>query len=405
MNTSLTKDQINIMNSILDKELDFLSADYNSAHIVPDKENYSTQKARGLTSKDFDKSTNSILYDRVNDSNFKEPRDITNQSNFKKHRTELQDPPNPSLRMQDDLLDLQSKIVDLEKKLGSLNNGPSPQRQREYNASNNRTSGYGGYEDVGRVQRTLRDELNDSLDDSPLKKKYENKSPFKSSTDKLANSYKDHSLSDSESPLRKQTHRGRRSASNTSNRKPTKSALEQSIKEAQSQLDQARGSLRKRSFSRNKSSSNLRSASKKKAEDSPPKEAGNYQEIIILNKKLMEVKKARDEERSALLNERAKNQEMMAHLEKLNAKMKKMQIDLEKFAKIDVDYNRLMESFEKSEYIRNQQKQLISSLQQEIEELKRNNEPVNLKSSENDEMKKKKSTKSKTTTTKKKVLM
>jgi len=152
--------------------------------------------------------------------------------------------------------------------------------------------------------------------------------------------------------------------------------------------------IKRRSISRGRSGSIAKSPSTKRSgggNADSPQEKGNYQEIIVLNKRVMELKKRRDEEKAALQTERVKNQEMAVQLEKMNTKMKKMQIELERFAKIDVDYNKLMESFEKSEYIRNQQKRLIESLQQEIEELKR----YEGKASESDEAKKKKLTKPK----------
>lgn len=415
MNPNLTKDQISMMNSILDRELNLLSGNQSLDTPAIEKENFETQKPRGLSTKDFASSGHS---EKNFESSYKEPRDITNQNNPRKAR-EFPEPPQPSSKMQNDLLELQSKILSLEKTFGSLNAVNSPPHQNVSSSQYNTNSQKILEESRG---KPLRDELNDSLEESPLRKKSTAKSPYRRTAGKhgLGESLKestmskdDSLLSHSYSPAHRKSSHVRRSSSQNSNRKYDKSALEQSIREAQSQLDQSKSSLRMRSSSRGRSSSNVksRSASKKKTGAESPREPGNYQEITILNKKVMELKKKRDEERAALLTERNRNQEMTVQVDKLNSKMKKMQIDLEKFAKIDLDYQKLMESFEKSEYIRNQQKQLIANLHLEIDQLKQQNELYNTRQTEPEEIKKKKlssSTNSTGTTkpkTKKKNLM
>jgi len=405
MNTALSKDRLDMLNSILDKELDHLAYEDNLDNNTFDKENFDSMKFRSLTSKDFT-SSSSLQFERNYETNLKEPRDITNQTNFKKSKNESTEPIQ-NLRMQDDLLELQSKIVNLEKKLGSLNNSTLSTKQMEYSSNskhkiNNQREHTRNYN-----ERQTKEDLNDSLEYSPLQGKYTTRSPLKSSNRNLGDTLKDSSvfrndsssLSHSNSPIQRKTNKKeRRSISQKSGKKSQiiKDVLERSIKEAQSQLDLSKASIKRRSVSRGRSNSiNGKSPSvqKRNAGDSPI-DKGSYQEIIILNKKMMELKKKRDEEKLLLQTEKFKNQEMIVQIEKMNSKMKKMQVDLEKFAKIDFDYNKLMESFEKSEYIRNQQKQLIANLQQEIEELKKGN---NFESSENDEIKKKKNmSKSKT---------
>ncbi len=372
MNSNLlSKDQLSLINSVLDKELSMLTVDDYATNTVSEKENYDFQKPRGLTSKDFGSNSNSYYEKNYESTNFKEPRDITNQGSFQRSKNDkMESSYGQSARMQDDLIELQSKIVNLEKKLGNLNNGTSPPNEAEYSSSLQ-----------GRNTKSYK---NDILDYSPLQNKYNsNKSPLSGSKKHFGDSLRDSSVfkdvsdssSDANSPIQKRkTDKGKKSILQSSGKKSRmdKSILENSIKEAQSQLDQSKSMIKRRSVSRGRSGSmHQKSPSTKRSNVDSPQEKGNYQEIIILNKRVMELKKKRDEERSALQNERAKNQEMAVQLEKMNTKMKKMQIELERFSKIDVDYNKLMESFEKSEYIRNQQKKLIENLQQEIEELKR----------------------------------
>jgi len=373
MNSNLSKDQLSLINSVLDKELSLLTVEDYATNTVSEKENYDFQKPRGLTTKDFGSNSNSY-YEKNYESNFKEPRDITNQGSFQRSKNEKVESYGQSARMQDDLIELQSKIVNLEKKLGNLNNSTSPPNEAEYSSSLQ-----------GRNTKSHKNYSNDLLDYSPLQNKYNsNKSPLSGSKKHFGDSLRDSSVfkdvsdssSDANSPIQKRkTEKSRKSILQSSGKKSRmdKTILENSIKEAQSQLDQSKSMIKRRSVSRGRSGSmHQKSPSTKRSNvDTSPQEKGNYQEIIVLNKRVMELKKKRDEERSALQTERAKNQEMAVQLEKMNTKMKKMQIELERFAKIDVDYNKLMESFEKSEYIRNQQKKLIENLQQEIEELKR----------------------------------
>jgi len=396
MNSSLSKDKINMINSILDKELSLLTVEDYGSNTILEKENYESQKPRGLTTKDFASNSN-LYYDTIG----KEPRDITNQGSFQRSKNEKMETFDNSARMQDDLIELQSKIVNLEKKLGNLNNGTSPPKEAEYSSSVNSQSRHyqGQSQGQGRNTKSYKSDL---LDYSPLQQKYNNnnKSPLSGSKKNYGDSLRDSSVfkdvsdssSDAHSPIpQRRTEKERKSLRQSSGKKSKldKTYLENSIKEAQSQLDQSKSMIKRRSISRGRSGSIAKSPSTKRSgggNADSPQEKGNYQEIIVLNKRVMELKKRRDEEKAALQTERVKNQEMAVQLEKMNTKMKKMQIELERFAKIDVDYNKLMESFEKSEYIRNQQKRLIESLQQEIEELKR----YEGKASESDEAKKKK---------------
>lgn len=88
----------------------------------------------------------------------------------------------------------------------------------------------------------------------------------------------------------------------------------------------------------------------------------------------MDLKKKHEDDKGCLIKERLKNQELQNQHDKMDKKMKKMIVELDKLSKVHTDYNRLMESFEKSEYIRNQQKNIIQNLNMEIDQLKKENE-------------------------------
>ena len=98
-----------------------------------------------------------------------------------------------------------------------------------------------------------------------------------------------------------------------------------------------------------------------------------YSEIAKLNKKIMGMQKLLDEDRVLMLKERKTNNDLREELDRLNRKIKKMEITNEKAEQLDLDYARLLDSFEKSENIRKHQKQLIENLRGEIEFLKRAN--------------------------------
>jgi len=88
-------------------------------------------------------------------------------------------------------------------------------------------------------------------------------------------------------------------------------------------------------------------------------------EVVQLNRKIMSLKKCLEEERNALLKEKQKSREYTEEIERLNKKMKKLEIRNDKNTQLESDYVKLMESFEKSETIRKQQKQLIANLKKD----------------------------------------
>jgi len=146
--------------------------------------------------------------------------------------------------------------------------------------------------------------------------------------------------------------------------------LEQTINLLQSELESTKSQLKRSSLSRSRGSSRGGSVNVRTPKSGRKSSIENL-DVAVLNKRVQLMRKSYEEDKNALIKERIRNQELMVQIDKTNKKTKKMQIDVDKFSKVQTDYNRLMESFEKSEFIRQQQKQLIASLNVEIDQLKR----------------------------------
>lgn len=362
MNQSVPKDRLNMINSLLDQELDFLTS---SSKGYTDKENFDSQKPP-RSSKKLTQSVGSNASDKSSElTNSKGPRDVTNQESYNL--------PRPVFR--NDLLDLQTKISCLEKKLEVINRQPSPRSHEDFDLGESMNS-FAKFES----NKFHKDDTIESPEFSPLRKKYGDHSMIKNTAEKMG-----HSITDS-SPFREgSTHRSSKSSPETkrtgsakragrkSHRKVDSKVLELSIKEAQGQLDQTKYQVRQRSSSKGRLNTMPGSAKKKKNSDVEGDPA-KYHDVVVMNKKLMELKKEEDEYRSALLTQRTSNQELAFQLDKLNMKERKMKGDLDKLSKVEKDFNKLMESFEKSEFIRNKQKEVIEILQQELKGLRKQNE-------------------------------
>ncbi|KRX09090.1 hypothetical protein PPERSA_08806 [Pseudocohnilembus persalinus] len=90
-------------------------------------------------------------------------------------------------------------------------------------------------------------------------------------------------------------------------------------------------------------------------------------EINILNKKILQYKKGWEDEKTRSLRDRQKLIQVQEENEKLQRKIKKQEIQIEKLGNLEVDYQRLLQNYQKSEFIRNQQKQLIANIKQDNE--------------------------------------
>ena len=147
-------------------------------------------------------------------------------------------------------------------------------------------------------------------------------------------------------------------------------SIEKSIEEKENSLNISKHFLKKSPSNKNKSKSYIRDSKSNSRNNSPKpltisNKNSNVPEVVQLNRKIMSLKKCLEEERNALLKEKQKSREYTEEIERLNKKMKKLEIRNDKNTQLESDYVKLMESFEKSETIRKQQKQLIANLKKD----------------------------------------
>lgn len=146
-------------------------------------------------------------------------------------------------------------------------------------------------------------------------------------------------------------------------------SIERSIEEKENSLNISKTFLKKSSSTKNSKNKSYLGQSKQSSRNNSPNpfqnQNNNVPEVVQLNRKIMALRKSLDEERNALMKEKQKNRELNEEIERLNRKVKKLEIKNEKSSQLESDYVKLMESFEKSEAIRKQQKLLISNLKKE----------------------------------------
>ena len=157
--------------------------------------------------------------------------------------------------------------------------------------------------------------------------------------------------------------------------------MEKEILEAENKLTQSKNSL-KRNFIKSKDKNekiNSTSCDSKKSKKKIV--VGGNNEIEYLKKKIYQMQKLREQEKQLIFKEKAKNNELKDEIEKLQKKLKKIEIQSEKKMFIESDYKKLMESFEKSEFIREQQKKLITALKEELDLIRNKEKKIKKKKS------------------------
>ena len=144
-------------------------------------------------------------------------------------------------------------------------------------------------------------------------------------------------------------------------------SIERSIEERENSLNISKHFLKKSSSTKNNKNKSYLGHSKPSSRNNSPNpfQINNVPEVVQLNRKIMALKKNLEDERNFLMKEKQKNRELNEEIERLNNKVKKLEIKNEKNSQLESDYVKLMESFEKSEAIRKQQKLLISNLKKE----------------------------------------
>ncbi|EAS00395.2 hypothetical protein TTHERM_00220680 (macronuclear) [Tetrahymena thermophila SB210] len=100
--------------------------------------------------------------------------------------------------------------------------------------------------------------------------------------------------------------------------------------------------------------------------------AQQYHESLELKQKIAQIRKQYETEKDILNEERERNKVINESIDNLSIKIKKIQMIVERNQQNEKDYQKLIESYNKSEQIRKQQKLLILQLKEEIEVHKSN---------------------------------
>ncbi|KAL4503374.1 hypothetical protein ABPG72_000980 [Tetrahymena utriculariae] len=95
--------------------------------------------------------------------------------------------------------------------------------------------------------------------------------------------------------------------------------------------------------------------------------AQQYHESLELKQKIAQIRKQYETEKEILNEERERNKVINENADNLQIKIKKIQMIIERNQQNEKDYQKLIESYSKSEQIRKQQKLLIMQLKEEIE--------------------------------------
>lgn len=413
MNTSLTADQISMMNSILDKELDNFKEDVsleNSRHSSSIKLNGIQNKETTPTLDSSFTNTNTNSRSSNTDSLQRPPKDSHYKAPSGLNRTvDVNESSNKSLRMQEELLDLQNKIIEMEKMVNQMG---SPIRSVASPTSILKKPS---------IRETLHSEIEPPQSAKrqheeliPPKISHERKfSSNKGSTDrqkisKRSDSDSSDSDSEHESARRRSRGRGKKTSSYTPGRQFENLKLKEEIESEGIKLEHDKERLRRTSSGRLSAGRNSRkespSSARRHSYRGPSGEKFQTNEIYILNKRVTSLNRRVEEERNERTKESLKNQELSQYNQTLQKTVKKLQIELDKYQKLDSDYQKLLTSFEKSEYIRNQQKILISNLQMEIEQLKNSeNQDENIPGQKREKKTRKKSQKNRSPAMKKKI--
>ncbi|KAL4454958.1 hypothetical protein ABPG74_006340 [Tetrahymena malaccensis] len=139
------------------------------------------------------------------------------------------------------------------------------------------------------------------------------------------------------------------------------SFVHQGIKEASSKRSYSQKSQRERSLSQGANFFPIDSF------------AQQYHESLDLKQKIAQIRKQYETEKEILNEERERNKIINENVDSLQIKIKKIQTIIERNQQNEKDYQKLIESYNKSEQIRKQQKLLILQLKEEIE-LHKNNQ-------------------------------
>jgi len=353
MSSRLTTDMMNKMDSILDRELEFLGHSKRSSAC------YDKQSNTGLLSSvDTYKGTSSITYHSRKSSNcgerssrvaFKDIQQLNGDGKV-----------DHSYKMQKELLALQAKVLELEMKISSMPNTTT-------NKKNSQASIFSSSVDSSKIASlyaTPSARTNEPDAKSSLR-------PTVDYTRKISSNLRASPiLHEDQMELSRSTPEEYskvlvRCPSGISTQATNKSTIKKSLKRNSSnRYKHSISGETSHSTSRNISLSLTNNSFKRKAHQE------FEDEHFFLRKQIKTLKTEYDNDRAALIKERVKGKELNEEIQKLMKKMNRLEASLGTAAKVQGSYQDLMESFGKSEDIRKQQRNLIERLNNDLRLLK-----------------------------------
>ena len=372
MSSQFSIDSLTMMNNALNRELQRLGEDYVYDSAIKQRRNLSN-----LTSPSshlhHTQSISTLSFNSVKNlpgERLKSPRNMFEQENISKVEATSK-----GLKMQKELISLHSKVLSLEKKVHLIDaRTPTKKRKREVQTarktSSHKKSVKKKFIEEKRSPKIQKDR---EINNQGMKSQY--------SAGKCVESFGGRSVSPLKNPIlfdsctrsdsqRKRPLETKRKIGAYSNEKTMKKKYHETSGSKKT-FEQKTGSP---SILKN---SEFRMHSPVKG-DSVISRIRDH-ENVLLNKKIMKLKKEYNEDKVSLKSERIKGEELAKEIEKLERKANKLQSNIDRFSKLGTEYKKLGSAFDKSEEIRRQQKNLIGNLNYELTLLKAEKENFALK--------------------------
>ena len=372
------------MNFILNKELELLGEHDSITSIKPIKSDRRPLASYTSKSIDFAFSFNDQENTPSYTSKYREPNEaIKILQTHQPDQTNLQDfSKQNNNKTQKDFLQLYSKVMELEKQIYSKDSYSST-IPRNPNTFVNRTSNNFNEKENNHSHSekySLKDRLRTSDDLS--KKSIELINKLKRKTDIM-----NQNARQEQNSLARDFHEedndlfSRREKRPISKELPKSSRKKISKRKHSESDDDSDVSFGKNNLKRNKSTKSFSGKKQKLNNNSFEMQKADYK------KQMDKLKKEYNEDKTALMKERIEGLELVEKVKKLEKKMQKLEVTLYNASRIEKDYDKLIESFEKSEHIRNQQKRVLKGLNEEIAFLNEQREKQ-IKDSKKEDLKK-----------------
>lgn len=354
-------DTLNKMDSILNKELSRIGENKPNSPSWFDKDNTRSFFASTDT---FKTNINGTYHSRRSSNCGERSPRVT----FK-DTPQVVDYPETDMnfKMQKLLLNLQAKVIELEMKMSSMNSPTLHSHSAKTFTTSNRVSLANTMESSKlnsrdaspRREAALKSSLRTTLNHNEKTAPYSRVTPILQQ-DNLGISR----ISHQESEMRILA----RSPSGVSTQTVSRSTAKKSVRrELRSGYGHNESGMSCNSTIKSNCSGISRSSKNKKEKENMRSIRHDCEdEGVNLHKLINKYKREYNEDKAALVKERIKGNELAEEVEKLNRKMKKMEKLIGTASKTQDSYGELIESFDKSENIRRQQRNLIESLNKEV---------------------------------------